>query len=528
MPGPASASLALVSSLLLAAAFPDLQLWYLAWVAFVPLLAAIEIEFSSRTAPFLLSWLFGGVFFFLTCWWLTFAPIKYAGFPVVPTYLLLAAASTVVGFFPALFGLVYGYLRRRLGPIAIVLSPFVWTATEFLRFWLTGNNWNALAYSQAFQPSLIQNASLGGIYLTGFTVFTFSAGLVWLVVSARNAKAGHPTRLLIFRSVVTLWAATILLAIIPFLLRGDGETIEVGDLIAVQPNVPMAGLDFDKWRSLRQRQADLAEMALKKRSDPTEPAIVVLPESPMNYQYDSDPEFKAWIDDFAKRNRTAVLFNSAEPDPNREAGFFNSAVMVDKNGKKAAQYNKIHLLPFGEFVPLPEFAQDLIPPMVGRFTAGNEYDLFKVDGQSAGVMICFESHFPSLSAEYARRGAGFLIEMTNDGYLGYTPVLRQHLANAVFRAVETGLPVYRVTNVGITAEIDGYGDISDEQPPYEEAVRTWKIEVPESRKTLYVMAGDWFAVLSCLIAAAALFIGLKRARRGNGSVPETAAGEDLG
>ena len=108
-------------------------------------------------------------------------------------------------------------------------------------------------------------------------------------------------------------------------------------------------------------------------------------------------------------------------------------------------------------MPLPEPIAQIVPTMVGRFSPGEEYDLLPFGDAKAGVMICFESHFPSLAREFVREGADVLVEMTNDGYLGNTPVLRQHLASATFRAVETNRPVIRVTNVGVTAYIDQRG-----------------------------------------------------------------------
>jgi apolipoprotein N-acyltransferase len=511
MPAVTSLLLVLFSALLLAAAFPGFEFPVLAWIALIPLLAAVDCERKSRTAPFLMGWLFGTVFFFLTCWWLTFAPIRYAGFPVVPTYLLLIVVSACAGVFAGFFGLVYGVLRNRIGRVAILAAPFVWEAFEFLRYWLTGNNWNALGYSQAFEPSLIQNASIGGVYLTGFTIFFLNAAFFFAFAVIRSGKgSGGRSRTGEFLMAGGLFAATLAAVVIPALVTGPTPGIHAADIVAIQPDVPMDGLDFERWRELRTTQEQMAEGELRRRPDKSVPVLVVLPESPMNYQYGSDAEFRDFIDKFAKRNSAAVLFNSAEVDPSRERGFFNSAVMVSANGEKVAQYDKIHLLPFGEFVPLPEFAQELIPPMVGRFSQGNEYDLLEVGGAKAGVMICFESHFPSLSGEYARRGAGFLIEMTNDGYLGNTPVLRQHLANAVFRAVETRLPLMRVTNVGITAKIDGRGRISDEQKPFVEAVRTWSVEPKEGGLTFYSVAGDWFAVLCCFITGLLLLISVRR------------------
>jgi apolipoprotein N-acyltransferase len=220
----------------------------------------------------------------------------------------------------------------------------------------------------------------------------------------------------------------------------------------------------------------------------------------MNFQYEEDPLFRAFINTFAQRNNVSVLFNSAEPDKRREYGYFNSAVLINEKGEKVVQYDKIHLLPFGEFVPLPEPIEWIVPTMVGRFSHGEEYDLLPFGDAKAGVMICFESHFPSLSREYARHGADVLVEMTNDGYLGNTPVLRQHLASAVFRAVETNRPVLRVTNVGITAYINERGEILNEAGVYTEATRVWSISKSDGKQTFYVRYGEWFAILCSLVS----------------------------
>jgi apolipoprotein N-acyltransferase len=139
--------------------------------------------------------------------------------------------------------------------------------------------------------------------------------------------------------------------------------------------------------------------------------------------------------------------------------------------------------------------------------------LIPLGDAKAGVMICFESHFGQLSREYVRRGADVLIEMTNDGYLGPTPVLRQHLANAVFRAVETNRPVLRVTNVGITAYINERGEVLDATQPYTEDTRVWSVAKSDGSQTFYVKYGDWFAWLCTAVSVALIalaFIGKKR------------------
>ncbi|MBK8302104.1 MAG: apolipoprotein N-acyltransferase [Chloracidobacterium sp.] len=274
----------------------------------------------------------------------------------------------------------------------------------------------------------------------------------------------------------------------------------------------MAGLDYAKYEQLRGRQIELAETEINKlpTADRQLPILVILPESPMNFMYNDDREFQQFIGDFARRNNVSVLFNSAEPDATN-GKYFNSAVMVGPDGREAAQYDKIFLLPFGEAVPSP--LDRIVPGFVGNFSYGREYDILPVGDAKAGVMICFESHFGQLSREYVAGGADVLIEMTNDGYLGPTPVLRQHLANAVFRAVETNRPVLRVTNVGVTAYITENGQVLDAAPTYQEATRVWSVSKSDGSQTFYVKYGDWFAWLCTVVTLGLVILTFLQGRK---------------
>jgi apolipoprotein N-acyltransferase len=299
----------------------------------------------------------------------------------------------------------------------------------------------------------------------------------------------------------------LLLPIFSASISNDGNySSGQANVVAVQPNVPMSGLNYQKYQQLRRQHVELAENALQKVRQDTnseQQTIVIFPESPMNFMYSEDTEFQEFIKNFAAKNNVFVLFNAAEPDARNKA-YFNSAVMIDAAGAKLAQYDKIYLVPFGESVPAP--LKNIVPAFVGSFSYGDEYDLLPFGEAKAGIMICFESHFGTLSREFVRNGADVLVEMTNDGYLGDTPVLRQHLANAVFRAVETNRPVLRVTNVGITAYINKRGEISDAADSYTEATRVWTVAKSDGSQTFYVKYGDWFAWLCSLVSLALLFL----------------------
>ncbi|HLA96356.1 MAG TPA: apolipoprotein N-acyltransferase [Pyrinomonadaceae bacterium] len=515
-----NALLALASAVLLILAFPDFEYWPLAWIALVPLMWAVERVKDSAAKAFVLGWIFGTAFFFGTCWWLTFAPITYAGFPAILAYGLFFFVAAAAGIFPALFAAVLAKLLNRFGSIAILAAPFIWVFTEFLRYWVTGNNWNALGYSQAFVipagVSSLHLANIGGIYLTSFSNASSSVlaylAMDWIVPSVISRTPFEYKYELPLK--ISFWFVTVsVFALILTAPRAQSTNVmPKTKIIAIQPNVPMSGLTYAKWQELRQRHVQLAETALAKLNEQRatnneQPTTVIFPESPMNFEYETDPETRRFIDSFASRHNVSVLFNSAEPDATN-GKVFNSAVMVSPAGREVAQYDKIYLLPFGEAVPFP--LEGLLPGFVGNFSYGREYDLLPLGDAKAGVMICFESHFGQLSRRYVADGADVIIEMTNDGYLGPTPVLRQHLASAVFRAVETNRPVLRVTNVGLTAYINEKGAVLDAAPVYQEDTRIWSVSKSDGSQTFYVRYGDWFAWLCSAVTLVLLILSFSR------------------
>jgi apolipoprotein N-acyltransferase len=500
------AALSLLSAILLILAFPDFEIWWLAWFALVPLLIAIERNKDSATKSFWLGWLQGTVFFYGTCWWLTYAPINYGGIPAPLVYLLLVPATLGAGFFTAIFAVVLSRFLKRFGSIAILLAPFVWTACEFLRHWITGNSWNALGYSQAFVPSAIRAAEYGGVFSVGFLLISCNALIFYAV--------GFYHKLLTWRHGLPYFGLALLLIFFSQSLKPSvpafSETQKpLAVVVALQPNVPMSGLQVDDYYLLRERHVEMAEKALREIENKPEykdlPRIVVFPESPMNFAYANDSEFREFVQDFGARNNVSLLFNAGEPSTLRD-GYHNSAVMVNRRGEKIAQYDKIRLVPFGEYVPEFIPGQEFLPTVVGRMKPGKDFRLMPFGDVRAGVMICYESAFGDVTRNFVLNEADVLVELTNDGYGGDTPIIRQHLANAVFRAVETNRPVLRVTNVGTTAYINERGEISDATNDYEIATRVWTISKSNGEETFYVKYGDLFAVLCTVLSF--IFLGL--------------------
>jgi apolipoprotein N-acyltransferase len=439
--------------------------------------------------------------------------IHYGGLPSWAAYLLLIPGALVVGLFPGLFALVLALAARLFRGYSLLVAPLVWVAFEWARLAVTGQLWNALGYSLAFMPSLIQPARLGGVYAVSAVIVAVNACIA-LVIVKRTWRT-------VVVSIAVLWIITFPIVFLSFISSAPTsfDSDNYSQVIAIQPNVPMHLVkSVQEMRELTNRHITMTENALGNLSGRRIPTIVIWPESPMNFTYGSDSAFREFITSFAREHRVSVLFNSQEVAPND--GIYNSAMLVNEEGRLVGQYDKIRLMPFGEYVPLPRWlpGAGLITGIVGDFQAGSDYKLLPVGGTEAGVFICIESAYPSIARTFSNNGAAVLINISNDGYLGRTAVVRQHLANAVFRAVENGRPLWRVTNTGISAYIDSKGEVRDPTPVFEPAVRVWSIAGEGSGKTFYTRNGDLFALLCTFGTGAvvvAYFVKRRRERRNN-------------
>ena len=501
------------SALLTVLAFPDFKLWFLAWISLAPLLIVIA-RTQSASRALVAGWLWGVIFFYGTCWWLTYPMIHFAGISAWLAYPLLLLPVILAALFPALFGSLLARVVHRFGDFALLLAPLIWVSMELVRYAVTGQLWNALGYSQAFHPWLIQTARWGGVYATSFTLVLASSGIAMLVVRRdRRALLFSPSTILGVAIIVAI-SATFSDALKP----PDSARVLV-QAVAVQPNVPMDGSETTtEMNALLQRHLDLSLQGLREvPNDVGSLVLVIWPESPMNFTYSSDPKLQEVIHAFTRkysgRLPVYVLLNSLEPA--QDGGSQNSAILVNEKGEMSARYDKIRLMPFGEYVPLPHWlpGASSVRGLVGEFKPGSSYTLMPLGALRAGVFICIEAAHPGIAREFTNRGADVLINISNDGYLGSTPVMRQHLSNAIFRAVENDRPLVRVTNAGITALIDSDGNVRDQTQGFQEAVRTWMIVTPgTSHSTFYSRHGDAFAYGCALISLGFISVTFMRRR----------------
>lgn len=519
-------SLAIFSGFLLVFAFPDWNLWSLGWVGTAPLIMAVVRE-QRFFRSLMLGTVTGTVFYAGSSYWVTHSMHNYGDIPLWLSYVILVIFSMTLGIFTGLFAGALAQMIKRFGGWAILAAPAVWAASEWARLQVTGMGWNPLGYSQAFQPALIQTARLGGVYLVSAIMVTASTALVFSLIYLERR-----------RGLVVLSAAG-LIALLSVLygqavLREPGFSESQVSAAVIQPHVPIAA-PWDDPRFIEQmtaRHVQLSEQAIEGtkqqsangdgQSNQTTVAIVIWPESPMNFSYDRDPELRRRLAEFTRQKQVYLLLNSwgyKDDDPEGET-IYNSAMVIAPSGERIFRYDKMALVPFGEYVPARGWLpfMDRIPALVGDITPGTSFTLGDVAGARIGTAICFEATRPDHLRGLKNEGASVFVQISNELWFGPTSAARQMMAAAIFRAVENDVEMIRATNSGLSAMIDRHGVVQDETPMMETATRVWKMETLGRGPTLYARAGDWFAITAAalsLILLAATFVreGRKETKR---------------
>ena len=475
--------LCLLSAVLLILVFPRFDLVWLAPVALTPLLIASTRE-SRPLRRFLMSWASGIVFWFGVCYWIQAVLNEHGGLPTAGSWAAFALFSVAKGLHTAFFGMLAGYFMRHAWAAPAVAA--LWTGIERTHGEL-GFAWLDLGNAGIDMGVPMRLAPLVGVYGISF-VFALMSACVALLVLRR------PRRHLLWLAILP---AMYLLPSLPNAQPGDRTAI------VVQPNLSTEG----EWtavsaENLRER---LVNVSLRTAMEAGAPRadMILWPEMPAPLYFESDPKFRNQVMTLARVTGTPVLFGNVAFT--KEGRPLNAATMVDSSGNLIDRYDKVNLVPFGEFVP-PLFGfVDKISSEAGDFQAGNRIVVFRSGEHRVGAFICYESVFPDHVRQFTSTGAELLANLSNDGYFARSASREQHLSIVRMRAAENRRWIIRATNDGITATIDPAGRISDRLEPYRELVSRTRFAY-RSDLTPYSRTGDWFA-WTCLAASALLLAG---------------------
>ncbi len=476
--------------------FPRFSWEWLAPVCLVPLLLVLrDLDAKRRFAA---GWISGAVFWGGSCYWIYPVMRDYAGITPFVAGVLFAFFFTIMAASPGLFALVAGRFLDRSWAVPALAA--LWVAVEgsyqytlFLFTWTQLGN-AALDFPL---PHILRLAPWTGIYGPS------------LVFALANAAVATSLLRLSLRPLIALVpiAGLFLLPQLPHDREGEATAR------LVQPNVHP---DLLKAGWLAQHgTAHLGKMLEMSNAPPTgdSPALLVWPEYPVSAYYFDDPASRAFFERVARESGAAFIFNTISfEDADRERPQ-NSSVTLDRNGAKLSEYSKMHLVPFGEFVPWPfHYFVEKITMEAGMFRPGKRIAVASVDDHGIGTFICYESVYARSIREFTVAGAELLVNISNDSWYGRSAAREQHLQIARMRAVENGRWILRATNDGITSAISPAGRVEASLPSYVQDALDVRFAYL-SHRTPFVQYGEWLWWLCLLGTAAALVWDAASARR---------------
>ncbi len=479
-------------------------------MALVPLLVVLVRESRApgdprppSTAARFGPWLTGVVFYALLFWWIVRLPASAMTHPWV-IYPALLALAGYLGFYLAVFGFIVRFVRRRVGWSPLVVAPAAWAASEWLKSsGALGCPWGNLSYALAREPAWIQGAALIG-----------APGLsVWIAVVNALVAGAVTARTLASRLLCA--AAVALLLAVPVGLGAARlkESLPPGrvNVAVVQPDVRSE----EKWDPARQEKSvgTLERLTLGASRATPRPDLIVWPETSLPFYVRLEPAKLTRLLELGRATGVPMLvgYPDARITPHGEVTTHNSAGLVLPNGTLAAQYDKIHLVPFGERIPFQEIFPFLGKIDLGQaeWTPGTDYTVFTLRAAPFSVLICFESIFPELSRRFARGGARFLVNITNDEWFGPTAAPYQHADMAILRCVEEGVGMARCANTGVSMFIDPHGRVSGATPLFQEAMVAGSVTLGGG-PTPFQRIGDAVTFLCLGLVAALLALGWYR------------------
>jgi len=484
--------LSILAAVLLSLSFSSFNLWLFAWIGFVPLF--ISLEKKSFLQSFITGYLCGIFFWSLTMYWLI--------------HVTLLGQIVLILYLAVYFG-VFGcavYLFRSLPAGAFLFFiPCLWVILEYLRSYLfTGLPWALIGFSQYKNLPVIQIADLTGAWGVSFLVVLVNVGLYLTLRKRLKAISFLVSASLLFFSLAYGFYR---LNYNPD-LRCDKNLLKIS---VVQGNIPQ-DLKWDKQAadSILNNYIELTSAAAKD-----EPSLIIWPEASVPALWGEDSAYAQFAQVFSLARQLKANLLVGAVSRSGEA-YFNSALFINNLGQPERIYNKLHLVPFGEYVPFKNtfpFLQTIAP--IGDIEPGREYTIFSQPVKFS-VLICFEDLFPELSREFIKKGARFLVNITNDAWYKQGSAPYQHFAASVFRAVENRVYLVRAANTGISGFIDPFGRLSsivqdaEGKISFVKGYSSQNICLAPIRRTIYNRYGDMFVAFCLLFGTCVIIFALRR------------------
>jgi apolipoprotein N-acyltransferase len=496
---------------LLALSFPRFGHAAFGWIALVPLLVALT-GWSGRRGitpgrtprrAFQLGLIAGTVYFVGTVYWTSTVVQQFGGLALPVAIVAMLLLALYLGLFPAIAALITARLVMRAGASAVLLFAAPWVATEFFRGYLFGGfPWVPLGNSQVTVLPIAQLASVLGVYgVSALVAFVNSVIAYALVVEGRRRIKAIAAAIV----VVVAAAGGGTWRMSDAALTREGTPLRVG---LVQANIAQE----DKWDRKQARRIFTTHMAMTREAVRKGAQYVLWPESSTPFMFEEDAGGASTLRDLAREVRVPILFGSDQFERGETPRLYNAAFLLAPDGRTVAVYRKIHLVPFGEYIPFKSwlfFVSPLVESLA-EFAPGGSIVMLPLGTHVTSTAICYEVVYPSLIREAVEAGSELLTTITNDGWYGHSSAPYQHFAMAAMRSIEQGRYLARAANTGISGIVDPYGRVVAESAIFEQVTLVEEVRLLTGR-TIYSVMGDVIAYVGIALTAAALMT-LRRAR----------------
>ncbi|OGP86890.1 MAG: apolipoprotein N-acyltransferase [Deltaproteobacteria bacterium RBG_19FT_COMBO_43_11] len=444
--------LAVISGLFLFLSFPKYGFGFMAWVALIPLFFALRNVDSIKRA-LLLGFITGVAGYAGIIYWITYVVVNYGYLPLYLGFVIMLLLTCYLSIYIALFAAGIRFFRQKM--ILCLLAPSLWICLEYCKStFLTGFPWENLGYSQYNNFYLIQCADVFGVFGLSFLIIMVNAAIFEVIVNKSK------------KTFITVAAAFLVLAsvFIYGIIRVNQIDKEINKAQGMEVTLIQGNIDQSvKWNEKFQRKTLDTYERLSLQNVPASGGLLIWPETALPFNFDEESDFQVKVKNLPIRTKTWFVFGAVSYWPQRGGytDFFNSAYLLSPDGEVQGKYDKVHLVPYGEYVPLRNFFPFIkkLTAGIGDFTAGEGFYPLLMKDKKIGILICYEGILPEAARMYKNQSARLLVNITNDAWFGVTSAPFQHFTMALFRAVETRLYLVRAANTGISGIIDPCGEI---------------------------------------------------------------------
>jgi len=525
--------LVVISALLLGAAFAPVGLSPLAWFALVPLFWSLDYVvrkergacdrgkgYARVKRPFVLGFIFGACFFLSTVYWVVYSMYLYGGVPLSLALLFMLLLVAILALYPALFAVLFALTYWRGAVVRLFLVSSAWVGLEYLRALLfTGFPWALVGYTQSRVVPVIQIADIFGVYGISFLVVAVNFAIYICFFSKdEGGTDGFWGRHRVGKRAVVLTVLVLLTTTLAYgVMKIKSVDTQLAEWKGILVAVAQGNIDQSvKWDpAFRQETIEIYRELSHKGAD-EKPELIIWPESAVPFYLSYENKAAAHISGVAKFAGAYLLTGSPHFEDNALGSpewesYFNSAFLLSPEGETIGRYDKVKLVPFGEYVPLKRalFFIKKLTAGFADFTPGPGHMPLDMDTVRLGVLICFESIFPGISASTVTNGASVLVVLTNDGWFGKTSAAYQHFDMAILRAVENRTSLVRAANRGISGVIDPLGRVTHETGllTREYFVADIKMRDAGEPRSFFTLYGRYFPIV--LILFFLIFMPLK-------------------